>query len=243
MFRAGDVMNPYNPASMAFSSSPEEMIRRMQAQSPMLAAMFNNPDPASREAAWSDYQEYERADAEERERTGETEYEQMMREKREWAEEDAKSAKLKDDGNAAFKDGLRYLLRMHAPLWPGTAVSAEQGRKLKLYDIAIKDASLAIKKIKFNRFKCYYRRAQGNFFLGDWLKADENYVKALALQPGDRNIVHAIEELKSVRSLSAEEQAGWVSEQGKLTLPDVFEPGELERLAEKVLVQCARRPP
>ncbi|KAJ7141132.1 hypothetical protein C8R44DRAFT_762796 [Mycena epipterygia] len=196
MFRAGDVMNPYDPASMAFPSSPEEMIRRMQAQSPMLAAMFNNPDPASREAAWKDYQEYERADAEERERTGETEYEQMMREKREWAEEDA-------------KNGLRYLHRVHAPLWPGTAVSAEQGRSCS-----------ETKAIRHCR---------------DWDQADEDYAKALALQPGDRNIVHAVEELKRVRSLSAEEQMVWVLEQGKLMLPDIFEPGELERRAEEVL--------
>lgn len=46
-----------------------------------------------------------KADAAERERTGETAMEQMAREKREWAEADAKSAKLKLQGNEAFKEG------------------------------------------------------------------------------------------------------------------------------------------
>lgn len=129
---------------MAFPSSPEEMLRRMEAQSPMLAAMFNNPDPASREAAWRDYEEYERANAEERERTGETEDEQMMREKREWAEDDAKSAKLKDDGNAAFKDGdfktayAIYTACMHLssqePLYPlNRAAVALSERSYRLF--------------------------------------------------------------------------------------------------------------
>lgn len=46
-----------------------------------------------------------RESAEERERTGESQFEQMWREKREWAVKDAKSAKLKEEGNKAFREG------------------------------------------------------------------------------------------------------------------------------------------
>lgn len=46
-----------------------------------------------------------KADAAERKRTGETVTEQMLREKCEWAEADARSAKVKLEANAAFRKG------------------------------------------------------------------------------------------------------------------------------------------
>lgn len=74
-------------------------MRRMQAQTPLVMELLNNPEKMRV------FREWERESAEERALTGETQEEQMMREKREWAERDAKSAKLKEEGNAAFRAG------------------------------------------------------------------------------------------------------------------------------------------
>jgi hypothetical protein len=80
---------------------------------PQAAAIFN--DPEQRAA----FEQYERDNAAECERTGESEYELILREKREWAEADAKSAKLKQEGNEAFRNGdyksayMIYTVCMH----------------------------------------------------------------------------------------------------------------------------------
>lgn len=61
-------------------------------------------------------------------RTGETQWDRMLREKREWAEMDARSRKLKDEGNVAFRKGdfkTAYAIytvcmefSVHEPLYP-----------------------------------------------------------------------------------------------------------------------------
>lgn len=122
MFKGGDPWNPYDPASLDFPPTPAEFIRRIQAMAPQAAAIFN--DPEQRAA----FEQYERDNAAECERTGESEYELILREKREWAEADAKSAKLKQEGNEAFRNGdyktayVIYTVCMHLsghePLYP-----------------------------------------------------------------------------------------------------------------------------
>ncbi|KAJ7031002.1 hypothetical protein C8F04DRAFT_1186278 [Mycena alexandri] len=158
--------------------------------------------------------------------------EQMLREKREWAEADAKSAKLKDEGNTAFKNEdckeayvITDLYGLHVPIEPRTTLSVEQSCDVQ---DGGKDATDAMEKGDFNRAKALFRRAQGRSFLGDWVEAEEDYAEALALQPRERNIVDGFEELKRLRSLPVDKQAACISEQAKLALLDPFE-GEVKR--------------
>ena len=81
-------------------------------------------DPVKR----AEYEQIIRDDAEERARTGETLDQQILREKREWAEADAKSTKLKGEGNEASRNGdykaayviytVCMILSGHEPLYP-----------------------------------------------------------------------------------------------------------------------------
>ncbi|KAJ6594588.1 hypothetical protein B0H19DRAFT_974800 [Mycena capillaripes] len=240
MFRGGDPWNPYDPeiaASLDIPPTQAEFMARLQADAPKALAVLN--DPEQRAA----FEQYQRDSAAERAITGETEYEQMLREKREWAEADAKSAKLKVDGNEAFRTGdykTAYViytacmqLSGHEPLYPLNRAAV--ALKLKLYEKAVADASTAIENGDFNQAKALFRRAQGRCFLGEFVGADEDYTTAMALQPGDRNIADGFDELKRLRSLPAEDQAVWISEQVKATLSDIFEVGELKRRVEEVL--------
>ncbi|KAJ6531622.1 TPR-like protein [Mycena vulgaris] len=243
MFKAGDRMNPYDPASLAFPNEWNrdlpEMFRRLPAAA---AGMFSDPE----KMAWFTERLRER-DAE-LVQSGETYYDRMVREKREWAEMDAKSAKLKDEGNAAFKNGdlkTAYIvytvcmgLSCHEPLYPLNRAAV--ALKLKLYDLVVEDASAAIERGDFNRVKAYFRRAQGWRFLGEWGKADEDYTRALELQPDDLNILREVEELKKLRGLSPGDRAKWISAHAKVTLLDVFKPGELKRRTEEVRIRSLK---
>ncbi|KAJ7141104.1 hypothetical protein C8R44DRAFT_762741 [Mycena epipterygia] len=241
MFKPGNKLNPYDPAALDLPGD-EGVRRRLEAgTSPMnpklIAEMLGDP------AAMNKFIEMMRADTAERERTGETAEEQMMREKREWAETDAKSAELKIQGNEAFRNRdyktafvvytACIFLSAHEPLY--SLNRAAVALKLKLYKEAVEDASSAIEKGNFNLAKAHFRRGQARCFLGDWETAGEDCVKALALQPGDRNVTDQIAELKSLRGLSSDDQAAWISAQAKITLGDIFKPGELKRRTEEVL--------
>lgn len=104
-----------------------------------------------------------------------------------------------------------------------------------MYTLAAEDASSAIDKGNFNRAKAHFRRGQAMFYLGDWDKAAQDYAKALTLQPGDRNVVEQIAELKKIRGLSSDDQTSWISAQAPAAIQDIFEPGELKRRAEEIL--------
>ncbi|KAJ7481663.1 TPR-like protein [Mycena latifolia] len=236
MFRAGDPLNPYDPASLDFPDNPFEFMRRVQDGQRRQAEIYSDPEKQA------EYEQYMRDNAEERARTGETELEQMLREKREWAEADAKSAELKIQGNEAFRKGdyenafVIYTACMslsnHEPLYPLNRAAV--ALKLKLYETAVQDATIAIDIGDFQRAKAHFRRGQACCFLGKWDKADEEYTKASILQPGDPNIRREFEELKRLRGLSTDEQALWLSEKVPKTIADIFETGELKRRAEEV---------
>ncbi|KAJ7681000.1 TPR-like protein [Mycena polygramma] len=236
MFKAGDPWNPYDPASLDLPPTPAEFMRRMQAGASDFAALFNDPEKMA---------EIERMQLEaaaEREITGETEDEQILREKREWAEADAKSAKLKDEGNEAFKKGdyktayVNYTVCMiqsgHEPIYPLNRAAASL--KLRMYETAVEDATTALERGDFNRGKALCRRAQARCFLGEWDKADEDYTAAMAVS-NDRNIADGFEELKRLRSLPADDQTAWISAQKNLTSADVFGDGEAKRRVEEIL--------
>ncbi|KAJ6560316.1 hypothetical protein B0H19DRAFT_1147259 [Mycena capillaripes] len=194
----------------------------------------------------------------------------MEREKRQRrANEDAQSAKLKDEGNTAFKKGdfkmayVLYTACMHLcireTLYPLNRAAV--ALKLKLYGNALQDANAVVEEENYNtttlefqqklwivenaseiinkanlhRIKGYFRRGQAWCFLGEWVKAEEDYGKALQLKLDDATIVREMDKLKTLRSLSAEEQAAWVSKQGKVTLLDIFEPGELKERIEELI--------
>ncbi|KAJ7348681.1 TPR-like protein [Mycena albidolilacea] len=239
MFRAGDPWNPYDPASLALPQTLDETMRRMQAQTPLVMELLNNPEKMRA------FREWERESAEERAPTGETQAEQMMREKREWAERDAKSAKLKEEGNAAFMAGdfkeayqlytACICLSDHEPAY--SLNRAAVALKLKLYERAIEDASAAMEKGDFQLGKAYFRRGQAQCFLGEWSKAAQDYEMALKHQPNEANVLRGMEELKRLRGLSAEEQATWVSGQGKKRLNEVFDPVEGQRRLDELLGQ------
>ncbi|KAJ7141113.1 hypothetical protein C8R44DRAFT_866765 [Mycena epipterygia] len=146
---------------------------------------------------------------------------------------EAKSVGLEIDGNAAFVKGdfkTAYIL------YTAAAVAL----KLKLYNIAIEDASNVIEEEDYNTriLKIpYFRRGQGWYFLGDWDKAEEDCSKALMLKPGDPKIVREIEELKRLRSLSsnADGRVYGVPEEAKVTFLDVFELAEFKRQTEELV--------
>ncbi|KAK7001299.1 serine/threonine protein phosphatase 5 [Favolaschia claudopus] len=238
MFKPGDKFNPYDPA--AFDLGPDGPQQRAAGgTSPMSSDMLKNP--SQMEAI---LKMMLRESAAERERTGETPQEQMMREKREWAEADAKSAQLKSEGNDAFKAGdyqsafVLYTACMHLsghePLY--FLNRAAVALKLKLYKTAAEDALLATKKGDYNAAKAHFRRGQAKFFLGDWTEAEKEYQIALELQPGDPSILERVDELKKVQSLSADEQAAWIAAQKPTTESDIFGgPGTLQRKVKEVL--------
>ncbi|KAJ6538776.1 hypothetical protein DFH09DRAFT_1397258 [Mycena vulgaris] len=103
MFRAGDPLNPYDPAYLDIPNCPFEFIRRLKERANEAAEIFDDPE---KRAA---YEQCLLDSAEERERTRETMYEQMMREKREWAAADAKKLNLYEtaiaDASAAVEKG------------------------------------------------------------------------------------------------------------------------------------------
>lgn len=112
--------------SAAFEAGIEGIGHRIQAgTSPLsgkLDALLN--DPAQRDGVMANILEMLKRDVAERERTGETPEEQMIREKKEWAAADAKSAQLKILGNAAFQRAdlvqrsLRHIQRLQITIRP-----------------------------------------------------------------------------------------------------------------------------
>ncbi|KAJ7762483.1 TPR-like protein [Mycena metata] len=235
MYKRGDPWNPYDPASIAFPPSQAEYIARMQERIASIKELMDNPEElaAVRQMALDD--------AAERERTGETEAEQQLREKREWAAAAERSENFKEEDNEAFKNGdykTAYViytacmcLTHYEPLYPLNRAAA--ALKLKMYEKAVQDATSALDKGNYKRAKALFRRAQGRCFLGEWEKAEEDYTEALILQPEDR--LDGFEELKRLRSLPVDDQNTWISEQGPLTLLDVFEEGEVKRRAEELV--------
>ncbi|KAJ7682217.1 hypothetical protein DFH06DRAFT_1160507 [Mycena polygramma] len=185
------------------------------------------------------------------------------------ARADAKSAELKNDGNAAFMKGdlktayVLYTACMHLSiretLYPLNRAAV--ALKLKLYDKALEDANSVVEeeeynmrsldlqtklwivenaseitaKAKLHRIKGHFRRGQAWRSRGEWDKAGEDYGKALELKPGDCTILREMEQLEGLRGLSAEEQAAWVAEQGKVMLLDVFDPEDLKKRVEELI--------
>ncbi|KAJ7646573.1 TPR-like protein [Roridomyces roridus] len=245
MFKPGDRLNPYDPASLEYpgDDAARGLMERIAAgTSPMgnLSSMFQSPEKLQHMLQMMQDDEAERA------RTGETLDEQILREKREWAAADKKSAGLKVKGNDAFRNGeykTAYViystcirLSSHEPLyWLNRAAVA---LKLKLYTRAVEDVSNAIERGDYNLAKAHFRRGQGHFFLGDWDKAAEEYEKALALQPGDPNVLEQTKELEKVRcDLSEEEKVAWVAAQGAVTVQDIFEPDEVKNRSDELMEQ------
>ncbi|KAF7305766.1 Serine/threonine protein phosphatase 5 [Mycena chlorophos] len=212
MFKPGDKMNPYDPASLELGE--DGPLQRLAAGTgPMNQKQMQDilSDPAKLNLLL----ELMKNDVP---RPGETQEEKILREKREWAEADAKSAELKEQGNAAFKDGdyKRALvvytacmtLSPHEPLYPLNRAAV--GLRLKLYTTVIGDASEAIER-EFRMAKAYFRRGQALHSLGEWSKAEADYAQALKLQPKDVLVLQQVNELKRLRALPSQEQTEWLA--------------------------------
>ncbi|KAJ7762492.1 TPR-like protein [Mycena metata] len=246
MFKPGDKLNPYDPAALELPGDEGVQQRLASGTSPMTPELMEKlNDPTQREGLLEMVKQIMKEDAAERERTGETPQQQMLREKREWAQADAKSAQLKIKGNEAFRDGdykgafIIYSACMqlspHEPLYPLNRAAV--ALKLKMYETAVEDASAALGKGNFNQAKALFRRGQASCFLGEWSKAEKDCEKALTLQPGDRLVVEQIAELKRLRGLPADERDVWVSAQAKTTPGALFGTEGLKRKVEEVLGQ------
>ncbi|KAJ7655734.1 hypothetical protein DFH06DRAFT_1473957 [Mycena polygramma] len=191
-----------------------------------------------------------------------------LEEERAWtAAADAKAAKLKVQGNAAFVNKefeLAYIiytacniLSIQNPIY--SLNRAAVALKLKVYDVALSDASMTIEKADaghgegvkgFNLAKAYFRRGQARFhLLGDWEKAAEDYDSALALQPGDFEIVRGIKELKKLRRTTCpcDNNHAWIWQQGRVKMSDLFpSQKEFDRRVEvwmsgTTIAECCKR--
>ncbi|KAF9016762.1 hypothetical protein BDZ89DRAFT_1075319, partial [Hymenopellis radicata] len=235
MYKANDKLNPYDPASMLEFDDPSEGVAaRLEAGTVPTAGIEGfMKDPAKMQAILAILKH----DAEERERTGETPQQQMLREKMEWAAADARSAKIKLEANEAFRKGdykeafILYSVCCresgHEPLYFLNRAAA--GLKLKLYSQAVKDASEPI-GMSFNLPKAFFRRAQGHRFLGNFDAAEADITQALFLEEDDPFLAKEMEELKRLQDLDTEEQEAWISQQEPKTVNEVFGSGEAEKL-------------
>ncbi|KAJ6507402.1 hypothetical protein C8R47DRAFT_1066254 [Mycena vitilis] len=86
----------------------------------------------------------------------------------------------------------------------------------------------------FNKAKALFRCAQERCFLGEWVKAEEDYTAATKISD-DRTITDEFEELKRLHSSPAEDQAAWISGQEKMTSLDFFKEGEVRRRIKEML--------
>ncbi|ESK97504.1 serine threonine-protein phosphatase 5 [Moniliophthora roreri MCA 2997] len=225
-YKSGDPMNPYDPA--CFSLGKEGVEARIKnGTSPLFGKQMEKvlSDPSKMKL----FLDMMKADMEECKRTGEDPIERMMREKREWAEADAKSAKLKNFGNEAFKKGdyedafVIYTacqeLSPQEPLYSLNRAAA--ALKLKLFEIAIDDASSALDS-KYNEAKAHFRRGQAYGALGELQKARKDLEAALKFQPEDSSITREMESLARVEELSPGERSAWIDQQGDRDIPNIF---------------------
>ncbi|KAF8903539.1 hypothetical protein CPB85DRAFT_1226437 [Mucidula mucida] len=227
---------------MQFEDPSEGVAARLEAGTAPVAGLEGlMNDPAKMQAILAMLKH----DAEERERTGETVEQQMLREKMEWAAADARSAEIKLEANEAFRKGdykeafVLYSLCCqqsgHEPLYPLNRAAA--GLKLNLYRQVIRDASHSIKR-NFNLPKAFYRRAQAHRFLGDFDSAEADITQALFIEEDDPTLVKEMEELQRLQDLDTDEQEAWISKQQSKTVDEVFGTGEFERLID---VRLARQ--
>ncbi|KAG7092029.1 hypothetical protein E1B28_008411 [Marasmius oreades] len=167
-FKANDPLNPYDPAS--FSLGTEGVGARLNAgTAPTQVLSQINKNPKMMEG----FLKMMKEDIADAKRRGETMEERMMREKREWAEADAESAKIKENGNDAFRKGdfedafVAYSacieISEHEPLYPLNRSAA--ALKLKLFKTVVLDATFCLEH-DYNQAKAYFRRGQAPLSIG-----------------------------------------------------------------------------
>lgn len=206
-----------------------------------------------------------RADLEESRRTGETPHEMMLREKREWADADARSAKLKDEANDLFRKGeykAAYIvysacaqLSPHEPLYflnRAAACLSKSGvplfdglhcthtydplLELRLYTEAVEILAHPI-DLNYRTAKALFRRGQAQRFLGHFDEAEDDFSEASLLEPNDLNVLRELDELKKLKALGTEDKDAWVITQDAQTVDEVFGEGQLEPLVNARLAQ------
>ncbi|KAG6907983.1 hypothetical protein DXG01_006639 [Tephrocybe rancida] len=229
-YKPGDPLNPYDPASI--STGSQGVFDRIAAGKNPLSSMDPEilRDPAKLANLAERLKQTMLEDAKERERTGETMMEQMLREKAEWAAQDAKAAALKKQGNAAFSKGdykeAFLIYSACADLNPPESLyclnRAAAGLKLKLFSLAEKDAGTALKKGNNAIAKAYFRRAQARKSLGKLSEAAKDLQDARKLQKNDASIEGEIAEVNRLLALPEVEREAWVTDQGAASIEDIF---------------------
>ncbi|KAF5339252.1 hypothetical protein D9758_013321 [Tetrapyrgos nigripes] len=239
-FKAGDPLNPYDPASVSLGQEgPEARLQAGTGPSKALTDIMSDPSKMAR------FMEMMKADMEDAKRRGETMEERALREKREWAEADGKAAKLKDDANKAFREGnykeafVLYSTCMEiSPQEPVYRLNrAAAALKLTMYETTIKDASSCLED-DYNIPKAYFRRSQARYSLGNLQEARQDLDKARAIQPADPILIREAEILSSLEAKSPEELPAWVAEQGRKSLDDLFGQDGLEDLVKQRMTEA-----
>lgn len=231
-------MNPFEPAALSLGDAGVEA-RIRAGNSPINPRLLTElvKDPAKMELLTK----IMLADAEERQRTGETPEQQAMRERREWAEADARSDKLKAVGNKAFKEGeyekafIVYCAcayqSAHEPLYRLNRAAA--ALKLGLYTKVFEDVQEAIDR-EYMVAKAHYRRAQANRALGRWAEAKRDLEVALRLAPGDPNVLSESAELERVVALPEADRVEWLKSQNAREAADLYSDSkEFARLVQE----------
>ncbi|KZV92724.1 hypothetical protein EXIGLDRAFT_836241 [Exidia glandulosa HHB12029] len=172
-------------------------------------------------------------DAEEMKRTGENPAEKIWRERSQWARDDARSAKLKEIGNAAFKQGdykkafvvYSACISRTPHLEVYSLNRAAAGLKLRLYTRVLLDAKRVVddpRPSQASIAKAYFRAGQAGRALGNWDFAEGAFGEARNLAPGDASVLAEITELERIRVLPDDERTAWVEAQEPRNLEDVF---------------------
>ncbi|KAL0568319.1 hypothetical protein V5O48_013667 [Marasmius crinis-equi] len=201
----------------------------------------------------SSFMEMMKADIEDAKRRGETMQERAVREKREWAEADAKASKFKEEANEAFRKGdykeafVIYSVCVdigpHEPVYRLNRAAAALNFsltnepsmhliELKLFDFAIEDASSCLDD-DYNPAKAYFRRSQAHSSLGQLKEAREDLDKARRIQPADATLSRESQVLSGLEAQSFDELSAWIADQNKQSMDDLFGEGGLEELVEQ----------
>ncbi|KZV65461.1 TPR-like protein [Peniophora sp. CONT] len=241
-YRAGDPSNPHDPAAITGDYDRDVAgVQQRMANNPAMGNLLQNMmgDPTKLDALAKMIKD----DLKDAKSRGETMEERMMREKREFARDDAMSEKLK--GNEAMRSGdvklaFTYykactLKSAHEPVyWLNIAAAC---LKLKMYDWAEQAAHGAIERDGNNPPKALFRRAQARRFLGKLDNAAKDIQDALNQLPSDATLQKERDEIRALQAKSPEELQQWLQANPNQTLEDVFgisSEEEFDKVAEKL---------
>ncbi|VDB95579.1 unnamed protein product [Peniophora sp. CBMAI 1063] len=252
-YRPGDPNNSHDPAAITSGDHQRDVAAAQQRMmnDPAMGSLMQQmmSDPSKMEA----FVKMMKDDMEDAKARGETMEERVMREKREFAQDDAVSERLKLKGNEAMRLGdvklaFTYyksctLKSAHEPVyWLNLSAAC---LKLKMYEWAGKTAHAAIDRdgSKPGPPKALFRRALARRFLSHLPEAEKDIQDALAQLPQDAAIQKERDEIHALQAKSPEELQQWLQDNPNQTLKDVFgveNEVEFNKIAEELREKEAR---